>query len=161
MLFPFWKVGDSPLAGSGGYADSRSTDFDNLSWKKWRHICRSGAVSTTGHGESITKVCLAHRVVQDMQDEHPKKVFSNSIPIFASMTHDPRQGVMVWRTCRIGLEEVVELLRSMCLEGRTFLEFKYLTLASKVGCRVHHSPDALERHHQESFDIFLKNFHPK
>ena len=62
-----------------------------------------------------------------MQDEHPKKVFSNSIPIFASMTHDPRQGVMVWRTCRIGLEEVVELLRSMSLEGGTFLKFKYLT----------------------------------
>ena len=84
-------------------------------------------MSTTGHGESITKVCLAHRVVQAMQDEHPKKVFSNSIPTFASMTHDPRQGVMVWRTCRIGLAEVVELLRSMSLEGGTFLKFKYLT----------------------------------
>ena len=23
----FWKVGDSPLAGSGGYADNRSSDF--------------------------------------------------------------------------------------------------------------------------------------
>merc|ERR1712192_302688 len=45
------RVGDSPLAGSGGYADSRS-----------------GAVTSTGHGESITKVCLAHRVVQDMQE---------------------------------------------------------------------------------------------
>ena len=44
------RVGDSPLVGSGGYADNES-----------------GAVSTTGHGESITKVCLAHRVVQSLE----------------------------------------------------------------------------------------------
>jgi len=50
------RVGDSPLAGSGGYADSRL-----------------GAVSTTGHGESITKVCLAHRVVQAMQGNPANK----------------------------------------------------------------------------------------
>ena len=44
------RVGDSPLVGSGGYADNVS-----------------GAVSTTGHGESIAKVCLAHRVVQSLE----------------------------------------------------------------------------------------------
>merc|ERR1719500_1558442 len=40
------RVGDSPLVGSGGYADDSA-----------------GAVSTTGHGESITKVVLAHTVI--------------------------------------------------------------------------------------------------
>jgi isoaspartyl peptidase/L-asparaginase-like protein (Ntn-hydrolase superfamily) len=39
------RVGDSPLAGSGGYADG------------------GAACSTTGHGEGITKALLAHRVV--------------------------------------------------------------------------------------------------
>ena len=37
-------------------------------------ISRMGAVSTTGHGESITKVCLAHRVVQAMKASAPKEV---------------------------------------------------------------------------------------
>ena len=36
--------------GSGGYCDNSA-----------------GAVSTTGHGESITKVCLAHRIIMQMQ----------------------------------------------------------------------------------------------
>ncbi|CAC5357271.1 ASRGL1 [Mytilus coruscus] len=39
------RVGDSPIIGSGGYADNNS-----------------GAVSTTGHGESILKVCLAKNI---------------------------------------------------------------------------------------------------
>lgn len=34
------------IAGCGGYAD------DNI-----------GAVSTTGHGESIMKLCLAHKIL--------------------------------------------------------------------------------------------------
>ena len=38
------------FAGSGGYADNDS-----------------GAVSTTGHGESILKVCLAHSITTRMQ----------------------------------------------------------------------------------------------
>ena len=40
-------------------------------------ISRLGAVSTTGHGESIAKVCLAHRVVQAMQARAPKEVSQN------------------------------------------------------------------------------------
>ena len=43
------RVGDSPIIGSGAYAD-------NL----------KGAVSTTGHGESIMKMCLAKEVVDKM-----------------------------------------------------------------------------------------------
>ena len=40
------RIGDSPIIGCGGFAD------DNL-----------GGVSATGHGESITRVTLAHRVL--------------------------------------------------------------------------------------------------
>jgi len=40
------RVGDSPLVGAGGYADNQV-----------------GCISTTGHGESITRVCLAHTAI--------------------------------------------------------------------------------------------------
>ncbi|KAM9847875.1 isoaspartyl peptidase/L-asparaginase [Aulostomus maculatus] len=44
------RVGDCPIVGSGGYAD-------NL----------SGAVSCTGHGESILKVTLARRILSHVE----------------------------------------------------------------------------------------------
>ena len=44
------RVGDSPLIGSGAYADSAL-----------------GGASTTGHGESIMRVLLAHRAVQGLK----------------------------------------------------------------------------------------------
>ncbi|CAB3229951.1 unnamed protein product [Arctia plantaginis] len=44
------RIGDTPQIGSGTYAD------DNL-----------GGVSTTGHGESILKYCLAHSIVKLME----------------------------------------------------------------------------------------------
>lgn len=44
------RVGDSPIIGQGGYAD-------NL----------VGAVSATGHGESIAKVCLSHHAITLMR----------------------------------------------------------------------------------------------
>ena len=43
------RVGDSPIIGSGAYADNMK-----------------GAVSTTGHGESIAKLCLAKSAVDRM-----------------------------------------------------------------------------------------------
>lgn len=44
------RIGDTPQIGSGTYAD------DNV-----------GGVSTTGHGESILKCCLAHGIVKLME----------------------------------------------------------------------------------------------
>ncbi|GAB1601442.1 isoaspartyl peptidase/L-asparaginase-like [Argonauta hians] len=44
------RVGDTPIIGSGGYADN---DI--------------GAVSTTGHGEAISKVCLAKHIIHLME----------------------------------------------------------------------------------------------
>jgi beta-aspartyl-peptidase (threonine type) len=44
------RVGDSPLVGAGGYADNEI-----------------GAISSTGHGESIIKVCLAHHAITLMR----------------------------------------------------------------------------------------------
>ncbi|XP_045771977.1 probable isoaspartyl peptidase/L-asparaginase CG7860 isoform X2 [Maniola jurtina] len=45
------RIGDTPLIGSGTYAD------DNV-----------GGVSTTGHGESILKYCLAHSIIKLMEN---------------------------------------------------------------------------------------------
>ena len=47
------RVGDSPLVGSGAYCDNEI-----------------GGVSCTGHGESIAKVVLAHRVLNLLQSSH-------------------------------------------------------------------------------------------
>ncbi|XP_058959731.2 isoaspartyl peptidase/L-asparaginase [Pocillopora verrucosa] len=47
------RVGDSPLIGCGGYAN------------------KEGAVSTTGHGESIMKTLLAREVVCNMEGGYP------------------------------------------------------------------------------------------
>jgi len=44
------RVGDTPIVGAGGYADNQV-----------------GGVSTTGHGESITKACLAYTAILDME----------------------------------------------------------------------------------------------
>ncbi|WAR18679.1 ASGL1-like protein [Mya arenaria] len=44
------RVGDSPLIGAGGYADNDV-----------------GGISCTGHGESISKVVLAHQVITSMR----------------------------------------------------------------------------------------------
>ncbi|KAG7276958.1 hypothetical protein CRUP_016448 [Coryphaenoides rupestris] len=44
------RVGDSPVIGAGGYADNRS-----------------GAVSCTGHGESILKVTLARLIIFNIE----------------------------------------------------------------------------------------------
>ncbi|XP_035432310.2 probable isoaspartyl peptidase/L-asparaginase GA20639 isoform X1 [Spodoptera frugiperda] len=45
------RIGDTPQIGSGTYADD--------------HI---GGVSTTGHGESILKYCLAHSIIKLMEN---------------------------------------------------------------------------------------------
>lgn len=44
------RVGDSPLAGIGGYADNKV-----------------GGISCTGHGESITRVALAYDIISKMK----------------------------------------------------------------------------------------------
>jgi len=51
------RVGDSPIIGSGAYADDEA-----------------GAVSTTGHGESILKVCLAKGVVDKLRRGAPAQL---------------------------------------------------------------------------------------
>lgn len=56
------RVGDSPIIGCGGYADN---DL--------------GGVSTTGHGESITKVTLASRVLSLTKLHSPQQAIENGL----------------------------------------------------------------------------------
>lgn len=53
------RVGDTPVPGAGGYADDQV-----------------GAVSTTGHGESIMQVCLARHIISTM---------ATGVPVSASI----------------------------------------------------------------------------
>ncbi|KAL0893184.1 hypothetical protein ABMA27_014799 [Loxostege sticticalis] len=57
------RIGDTPQIGSGTYAD------DNV-----------GGVSTTGHGESILKYCLAHSIIRSMESGiNPNTATKNSV----------------------------------------------------------------------------------
>ncbi|XP_053565047.1 isoaspartyl peptidase/L-asparaginase [Bombina bombina] len=72
------RVGDSPIIGSGAYAD-------NL----------IGAVSTTGHGESIMKVTLARLVLFYMeQGKTPKDAADHALDYMNTRVHG-RGGLIV------------------------------------------------------------------
>ncbi|CAH2248795.1 isoaspartyl peptidase L-asparaginase-like [Pelobates cultripes] len=65
------RVGDSPIIGSGGYADNFV-----------------GAVSTTGHGESIMKVTLARLVLLHMeQGKSPRDASDQALDYMKNKVH--------------------------------------------------------------------------
>lgn len=45
------RVGDTPVVGAGGFAD------DTV-----------GTISTTGHGDSIMRYCLAQKIIQNLEN---------------------------------------------------------------------------------------------
>lgn len=45
------RVGDTPVPGAGGYCDNTV-----------------GTISTTGHGDSIMRYCLAQRIMQNLEN---------------------------------------------------------------------------------------------
>lgn len=63
------RVGDTPILGSGTYADSRY-----------------GGVSTTGHGETIMKHCLAHDIIKriDLLNDSAQKATQDSCDAMTS-----------------------------------------------------------------------------
>ena len=63
------RVSDSPIGGSGGYADNQSGEWKDKSRNSciettpsYCDVMLAVAVSTTGHGESIMKVNLARMI---------------------------------------------------------------------------------------------------
>ncbi|XP_069829510.1 isoaspartyl peptidase/L-asparaginase-like isoform X1 [Dendropsophus ebraccatus] len=72
------RVGDSPIIGSGAYADNFT-----------------GAVSTTGHGESIMKVTLARQVLFNMEKgETPERAADQALEYMKNKVHG-RGGLIV------------------------------------------------------------------
>ena len=72
------RVGDSPLVGSGLYADDRR-----------------GAASSTGWGEGIIRVVMAHRAVESLTSGiGPSEVAQQAIWVLKSRTHG-RGGIIV------------------------------------------------------------------
>lgn len=49
------RVGDTPIPGAGGYCDNTV-----------------GTISTTGHGDSIMRYCLAQRIMQNLENSIDK-----------------------------------------------------------------------------------------
>ncbi|KAL4237312.1 Isoaspartyl peptidase/L-asparaginase [Mactra antiquata] len=65
------RVGDSPIMGAGGYADNEA-----------------GAVSCTGHGESIFKVVLAYQIITLMkQGMQPQEASDKALAEMSKRVH--------------------------------------------------------------------------
>lgn len=80
------RVGDSPLLGSGLYADNES-----------------GGCSTTGWGESIMKVCLAKTATDNLADgTHPRDAAKQSIAYLARRVHGLGGCIVLDRAGRVG-----------------------------------------------------------
>lgn len=81
------RVGDSPLIGSGTYADDGA-----------------GAVSTTGHGEGMIRLCIAHVVVDLMREgATPEQATRNAIQRLHSRLGLTGGAIALDRTGRFGL----------------------------------------------------------
>jgi beta-aspartyl-peptidase (threonine type) len=81
------RVGDSPLIGSGTYADDDA-----------------GAVSTTGHGEGMIRLCIAHTIVDLMRaGSTPEQATRSAIERLRSRLGFTGGAIALDRTGRFGL----------------------------------------------------------
>jgi len=81
------RVGDSPLIGSGTYADDGA-----------------GAVSTTGHGEGMIRLCIAYAIVDLMREgATPEQATRGAIDRLHSRLGFTGGAIAIDRTGRFGL----------------------------------------------------------
>lgn len=81
------RVGDTPIPGSGGYADDKI-----------------GAVSTTGKGESIMRVCLSHRILNLMeQGKSAREATEEALKYMGSTVGDTAGAITVSNTGDVGI----------------------------------------------------------
>ncbi|XP_069116954.1 isoaspartyl peptidase/L-asparaginase-like isoform X2 [Argopecten irradians] len=76
------RIGDSPIIGAGGYADNSI-----------------GGVSTTGHGESIAKVCLAKHISHLMDGGMDPQTASETALTFMAQRVQGSGGAIVLGEC--------------------------------------------------------------
>ncbi|CAH1791442.1 unnamed protein product [Owenia fusiformis] len=97
------RVGDSPLIGSGGYCDNRV-----------------GAVSTTGHGEAIIKVCLAKHIMQYMEQGYTAQEASDKAIQYMTDRVQSSGGVITLKNNgEIGLSFSTERMAWASLQSNT------------------------------------------
>ncbi|RUS72963.1 hypothetical protein EGW08_019266, partial [Elysia chlorotica] len=100
------RVGDSPIIGSGAYADNTV-----------------GAVSTTGFGESIMKVCLARRVGELLEKGETAQEAAQHALDFMSRRVGGAAGVIVLSrggdggTCQVGHHFITENMAWAAIGG--------------------------------------------
>lgn len=81
------RVGDSPLIGSGTYADDAA-----------------GAVSTTGHGEGMIRLCVAHTIAELMREgTTPERATRSAIQRLHARLGLTGGAIAIDRTGRFGL----------------------------------------------------------
>ncbi|XP_046395829.1 isoaspartyl peptidase/L-asparaginase isoform X2 [Ischnura elegans] len=81
------RVGDTPVPGSGGYCD------DN-----------AGAVSTTGHGESIMRHCVAFGIIQKMRlGESAQSATQEVLDAMAKQTGQTAGAITISKDGEIGI----------------------------------------------------------
>lgn len=81
------RVGDSPLIGSGTYADDGA-----------------GAVSTTGHGEGMIRLCIAHVIVDLMREgATPEQATRSAIQRLQARLGSTGGAIAIDRSGRFGL----------------------------------------------------------
>uniref|UniRef100_A0A6M2DD32 Putative asparaginase n=1 Tax=Xenopsylla cheopis TaxID=163159 RepID=A0A6M2DD32_XENCH len=104
------RVGDTPQLGSGTYADNKL-----------------GAVSTTGHGESILKVCLAHAILLRMhlcQGVSPDEAAKISVDSMQSRLNNTAGAIVLSPTGERGVyHNSKRMAWASCKLGDNFLEY--------------------------------------
>jgi L-asparaginase / beta-aspartyl-peptidase len=89
------RVGDSPILGAGTYADDRS-----------------GACSTTGHGEAMMRVCLAKTIVEGLsartialanEDGHAERTARAALAMMRERTGESGGAITVARDGSLGV----------------------------------------------------------
>lgn len=80
------RVGDSPLVGAGTYADDGA-----------------GACSTTGHGESMIRVCLAKTVTDAARTQSAERAARDSLSMLHARTNGTGGVIVAGRDGALGL----------------------------------------------------------
>ncbi|XP_071452475.1 isoaspartyl peptidase/L-asparaginase isoform X2 [Hetaerina americana] len=81
------RVGDTPIPGSGGYCDDSA-----------------GAVSATGHGESIMRHCVAHGIIQKMKLGESAQIATQQVlDAMAEQTGESAGAITISKDGEIGI----------------------------------------------------------
>ena len=94
------RVGDSPIIGSGGYADNEL-----------------GAASTTGHGESLMRCVLSYHTVQLLQGMQPGAATEAALQRMAERVQGHGGVILVDRHGCIGMMHTTERMAWAAAKG--------------------------------------------